>query len=234
MKRPPAQSRRAGPQASTPSESETQGLPGVPKKWLECYRALLITRERIEAERQALCTALQQPLERFSMDMADAATDEFEQGLTACALSAEQDLLYEIDEALQRLKNNSYGICQITGARIPMARLQAVPWTRFAKPVERQLEKSGEVRHAQLGELKSVSGVPTNISLTLAGEQGELEVAAPEEDLTCTAPIPGAGEPRMARVARRSAVAQKPNSRHGAAAVPGSEVDLRFLPRQTK
>ena len=67
-------------------------------------------------------------------------------------LSSEQNALYEIEEALNRLRDSTYGICELTGKRISAGRLDAIPWTRFSAAAERQLEKDGVVRRARLGQ----------------------------------------------------------------------------------
>src|SRR5215831_4543539 len=92
------------------------------------------------------------------MNMADAATDEFDHELALSPLSAEQAALYEIDEALSRIENGTYGICDTTGEPISEARLNAVAWTRFSADVERRLDHGGEIGRPRLGPLRSISG----------------------------------------------------------------------------
>jgi RNA polymerase-binding transcription factor DksA len=141
----------------------------IPPKWAKHYRRLLTLRERLEAQWRDHALAATQPLETYSMDMADAATDEFDHDLALCSLSAEQDALYEIDEALKRIEAGTYGVCELSGKPIPQARLNALPWTRFAGEVERQLELAGATRRPHLGELRSATGSRT-------GDFGETEV----------------------------------------------------------
>ena len=74
---------------------------------------------------------------------ADSATDEFDHDLALTRLSVEQDALYEINVALNRILNRSYGVCEETGRVIPSARLKAIPWTRFTREVEERLEQDG-------------------------------------------------------------------------------------------
>ena len=50
--------------------------------------------------------------------------------------------LREIDEALQRIVDRTYGICQMTGKPIPKARLEAKPWAKYTIEAARQLEGS--------------------------------------------------------------------------------------------
>ncbi len=74
-------------------------------------------------------------------------------------LSSEQNAVYEIDEALDRIRNGSYGVCELTGRKIEPQRLEAIPWTRFSAEAERQLEKEGGVPRARLGEREAVPRV---------------------------------------------------------------------------
>ena len=41
---------------------------------------------------------------------------------------AEHEMLHQIDAALARIEDGSYGICTVTGKPIPVERLQALPW----------------------------------------------------------------------------------------------------------
>ena len=89
----------------------------------------------------------------FSTHLGDAATDTFDRDLTLSLVSFEQEKLYEIEAALKRIDDGSYGICELTGWPIPQRRLEAVPWTRFSEAAERNL---GVTSHPHLGELHSV------------------------------------------------------------------------------
>jgi RNA polymerase-binding transcription factor DksA len=89
----------------------------------------------------------------FSTHLGDAATDTFDRDLTLSLVSFEQEKLYEIEAALKRIDDGSYGTCELTGQPIPQRRLKAVPWTRFCEAVERNL---GVTSHPHLGELHSV------------------------------------------------------------------------------
>jgi RNA polymerase-binding protein DksA len=122
-------------------------------KWDWHYRALLSARDRLLRERGERLRAAVESLEVYSMDMADTATDEFDHALELSQLSAEQDLLYEVEEAIQRIMNNTYGFCEETGKPIPAARLKAIPWARFAHDVELRLENQGDIRKPHLGAL---------------------------------------------------------------------------------
>jgi RNA polymerase-binding transcription factor DksA len=88
--------------------------------------------------------------------MADAATDTYDRDLALGMLSSEQDAIYEIDEAINRIHNGTYGICEVTNQPIEPARLQAIPWTRFCATAERRLERDGALKQTRLGARQSV------------------------------------------------------------------------------
>ncbi|HEY5707114.1 MAG TPA: TraR/DksA C4-type zinc finger protein [Terrimicrobiaceae bacterium] len=77
----------------------------------------------------------------FGMHQADAGSDAYDRDFALSLLSQEQDSLYEIDEALKRIENGSYGICEMSGKSIPHARLEALPFTRYTVECQAELEK---------------------------------------------------------------------------------------------
>ena len=71
----------------------------------------------------------------------DAGTDACDRDLALCLLYQEQNTLLEIDEALQRIEEGTYGVCEMSGKPIPMPRLEAIPFARFTVECQAQLEK---------------------------------------------------------------------------------------------
>lgn len=69
-------------------------------------------------------------LSSYSHHIADLATDSYEIDSQAKMLSNRSDVLYEIEEALYRIKDGTYGICEKCGKEIPKARLEAIPYAR--------------------------------------------------------------------------------------------------------
>ncbi len=70
-------------------------------------------------------------LSSYSYHMADQGTDAMEREKAFLFASKSGRLLYHIDEALRRIRNNSYGICIECGKPIDAARLEAVPHARM-------------------------------------------------------------------------------------------------------
>lgn len=132
--------------------------PQVHPKWAWHYRVLLKVRERLLLDRGEQRREAAEPLEPHSMDIADSATDEFDHDMALSQLSAEQDALFEIEEALKRIVTGGYGVCEVTGQPIPAARLRAIPWTRFSKNAEEVLENIGAIGHAHIEPAHSIRG----------------------------------------------------------------------------
>ena len=128
----------------------------VPAKWKWHYGVLLSLQGRLLRERGEARCAVAEPLEPHSLDEADSATDESDHDLALTQLSAEQDALYEVGAALQRIVDGSYGVCEETGKAIPAARLKAIPWARFTREAEERLESKGMVRPARLNKAGTV------------------------------------------------------------------------------
>jgi RNA polymerase-binding transcription factor DksA len=77
----------------------------------------------------------------YSFHMADAGTDSMEREIAFDVASKEGRLLREIDDALRRIYNGTYGICEASGQPIPRGRLEALPWARFTVQEQENLEK---------------------------------------------------------------------------------------------
>jgi len=80
-------------------------------------------------------------LSSMPIHMADLGTDNYEQEFALGLMDSERKLLQEIDDALQRIEEGTYGICQGTGQPIPKARLEAQPWARYCVEYARLLEQ---------------------------------------------------------------------------------------------
>lgn len=80
-------------------------------------------------------------LSSMPIHMADIGTDNYEQEFALGLLDSERKLLHEINEALQRIEDGVYGICEGTGEPIPKARLEASPWARYCVAYARLIEQ---------------------------------------------------------------------------------------------
>ena len=130
--------------------------PRVEPRWKNHYERLVELRERLGNRRAELSNDALSEQPAFSTHMADAATDTYDRDLALGMLSSEQDAIYEIEEALDRIRNGAYGICEVTKKPIEAARLQAIPWTRFSAEAEKELERAGALKRTRLGPRETV------------------------------------------------------------------------------
>ena len=72
--------------------------------------------------------------------MADLGSDTWEQELTLGLIENERSLLREIEQALERIENKTYGICLATGKVITKDRLRAQPWAKYCIEYARKHE----------------------------------------------------------------------------------------------
>src|SRR5438045_209233 len=100
----------------------------VPPRWRKYYTRLTQLRDSLLHRQADLTKDALEEQPSFSTHMADAATDSFDRDFALSLLSSEQNALFEIDEALGRIRNGSYGICELTGKKIKVERLEALPW----------------------------------------------------------------------------------------------------------
>jgi DnaK suppressor protein len=118
----------------------------IPARWAAHHRHLLELRAQLLAQAGKLAREAAEGTPSFSMHMADAGTDSFDRDFALSILSADQDALYEIEAAINRIETGTYGICEMTGKPIPKGRLQAIPWARFSAASQRQLEREGTLK----------------------------------------------------------------------------------------
>ncbi len=92
----------------------------------------------------------QPDLSKSPVHAEDLGTDNYDQEFTLGLVGSELKLLREINAALQRITDGTYGICEGNKEPIPEARLSAIPWTRHcvacATILEKGLTLSGEKR----------------------------------------------------------------------------------------
>jgi RNA polymerase-binding transcription factor DksA len=149
--------RKASRKASTSDilENSGQRVP-VPRKWATHFKRLTELRERLSHERGRLSEEAREESPQFSLHMADAGTDSYDQDWALGMLSADQNALYEVEQALDRIRNGTYGVCELTGKKIPTARLEALPWTRFSAAAERELERQRAVETRRIGAIQKL------------------------------------------------------------------------------
>ncbi len=82
-------------------------------------------------------------LSNVPIHMADVGSDNWEQEFTLGLVANERQRLKEIDAALQRIADHTYGICESTHKPIGKQRLRAKPWARYCIESAREKELGG-------------------------------------------------------------------------------------------
>ena len=117
------------------------------KESLQSLRAILVRRR--DALRSALAgdlTLLRDLHDQSPGDVIDAAYDTAQDEVNSQLAEVESRELASIENALERMKEGSYGQCEVCSGKIPMARLDALPYATMCIECQRELERSGEAR----------------------------------------------------------------------------------------
>ncbi len=131
----------------------------VPEKFKRFYKLLIDLRTHLTA---GIELHSEETLKRSSKDdagdlssygqhMADAGTDTFDRDFALSLVSSEQEALTEIDSAIKRIHDGSYGVCEITQKPIAKERLLAVPFTRYSAEAQKELERNRHRARTQAG-----------------------------------------------------------------------------------
>lgn len=96
---------------------------------------LLMLRARLHGDVSAMADAalrnsgLEGDSSTMPIHMAELGSENFEQEFTLSLVATEEDTLAQIDAALQRISDGSFGKCTGCGGVVPKTRLNALPFT---------------------------------------------------------------------------------------------------------
>jgi RNA polymerase-binding transcription factor DksA len=131
----------------------------VPEKYKRYHKLLIDLRARLTEgiERHSEETLKRSAkddagdLSSYGQHMADAGTDTFDRDFALSLVSNEQEALSEIEAAIKRIRDGTYGICEITAKPISKERLLAVPFTRYSAEAQKQIERNRHHSRTQAG-----------------------------------------------------------------------------------
>ena len=132
----------------------------IPRKWKKYYNLLVELRQHLQDEldlhtSDTLMHSAREDagdLSNYGNHQADAGTDTFDRDFALSLVSNEQDALYEIEQAIQRMLDGSYGVCEQTGEPIKKERLEAVPFARFSLEGQKEFEKNNRRKNDRVVE----------------------------------------------------------------------------------
>ena len=83
----------------------------------------------------------------YSNHIADDATDALEQAVDLTLKRSAETSLEEVEQALAKLDNGTYGLCEACGTRIDRARLEALPHAQYCLDCQERREHTGKASH---------------------------------------------------------------------------------------
>ncbi len=115
---------------------ERKGKTSLTPDEIEKFKALLLAKrseilDNVTHMEDETLRKQRSDLSNMPIHLADAGSDTFELENTLGLVGSERKLLQEIDDALARIEDNAYGICEGGGEAITKARLKAIPWARY-------------------------------------------------------------------------------------------------------
>ena len=141
----------------TTMEKERKNKTNLTPAEIEKFKALLLAKrseilDNVTHMENETLRKQRSDLSNMPIHMADAGSDTFELENTLGLMDSERKLLQEIDGALDRIENNTYGICEGGAEPIPKARLKAIPWARYCVICASLSEKGLLAREEPLNE----------------------------------------------------------------------------------
>lgn len=102
--------------------------------------------KRRDALRKALAgdlSLLQELRAQTGGDVVDAALDSVQDEISSQLAEVESRELARIENALARMREGQFGVCEACGCNIPMARLNALPYATSCIKCQREAEREG-------------------------------------------------------------------------------------------
>lgn len=120
------------------------------KKISEFYKKLLLTkREELAGDVSQISEETLKKSQKdasgdisgYSFHMADVATDNYDREFSLGLASKERGVIYEINHALQKLQDGTFGSCETCKKPISKIRLKAVPYATLCLKCQQNKEK---------------------------------------------------------------------------------------------
>lgn len=117
------------------------------KSKLEKFRQLLLAKRAellgdvVSMENEAL-RSQSGGLSNNPQHIAEQGSENYDQTLSLNLAAQDRKRIKEIDDALRRIEEGTYGLCELTNMPIPEERLEEIPWARHTIEAARQLERN--------------------------------------------------------------------------------------------
>jgi DnaK suppressor protein len=123
---------------------QKKGLDKLDKKTITKFRKVLLKeREQIVGEVKNIVESSKEMGQDGIQDIGDEAANMYNKQVLLSLNENEGMRLQEVDEALDRIGNRTYGICEECGGPISLKRLEVRPVAKYCVPCLTKLEKEG-------------------------------------------------------------------------------------------
>tara|TARA_B110000003_G_C16654076_1_gene535625 strand:- start:9938 stop:10939 length:1002 start_codon:yes stop_codon:yes gene_type:complete len=124
----------------------------VPDEWKSYYNDLMSLRNSLKGalgqrSNETLGASARESSGELSINSSDSGTETFNRDVALSMVASEQEALEEIEDAIDRIFDGSFGICQETEKPIKKTRLKVVPFTRFSLEGQTLYEKRKRKKH---------------------------------------------------------------------------------------
>lgn len=114
----------------------------VDKKTLVRFKKILLKeREQTIGEVKQIYESSREMGQNGTQDIGDEAANIYNKQILLSLNENERMRLQEVDEALDRIENGAYGICEECGGPISLKRLEVRPVAKYCVPCLTKLEK---------------------------------------------------------------------------------------------
>ncbi len=112
----------------------------MPATYEELHQQLLRQKENLRAQLNSLQGQVRESGVGYGNHMADAASEVFEQARDISMRRRLQHALDDVEHALAKFEDGTYGICESCGGIIALPRLEALPSARYCMSCQRRME----------------------------------------------------------------------------------------------
>ena len=138
----------SGQLGASPSDEPRLARTKLNSKELRHFRDLLLDKRRqllgdVDSLENEALRVEQSNLSHLPVHMADQGTDNYEQEFTLSLADRDRQLIADVDHALAKIDDKTFGICEGTGQMIVTARLEAQPTARYSIEYAKTLKRPG-------------------------------------------------------------------------------------------
>jgi RNA polymerase-binding transcription factor DksA len=118
----------------------------VPTGWKPFYISLIKLRDQLKVglgarSADTIGASSRESSGELSVNSSDAGSESFDRDVAITMVAGEQEMLNEVESAIDRVFDGTYGVCEQTAKPIKQTRLKAVPYTRYSLEGQAEYEQ---------------------------------------------------------------------------------------------